>query len=191
MSKPNSKTRKTVAKKSPAPKSYAKKPVAKTPAKTKPQRAKSAPSSPRLRSVPLPADNSAHKFVLQPFSPTSQVDQTPAFEFLGELPESYGTRRLFLAARDPRWLYAYWDFTWQQLRDAEQEAPDGKIFLQIFIPGQERVQQIHIFPGSREWYLPVHRHDLSSGIGILPPGWLLSSASPFRRNPDTPGQSLP
>jgi len=157
MPKPNSKPRKTVAKKSPPPKSVAKKSAGKDSVKKGLPRTKAAPSSPRLRRVPLPVDNSAHKFVLQPFSPASQVDQTPAFEFLGELPESYGTRRLFLAARDPRWLYAYWDFTWQQLRDAEQESPDGKIFLQIFIPGQERVQQIHIFPGSREWYLPVHR----------------------------------
>jgi hypothetical protein len=29
--------------------------------------------------------------------------------------------------------------------------------LQDFIPGRERIHQIHIFPGSREWYLPVHR----------------------------------
>jgi hypothetical protein len=76
---------------------------------------------------------------------------------LGELPESYGTRRIFLAARDPRWLYAYWDFSWQQLRDAEQESPGGKVFLQIYIPGAERVHQIQVFPGSKEWYLPVHR----------------------------------
>src|SRR5205823_14954280 len=33
----------------------------------------------------------------------------------GELPESYGTKRLLLAARDPRWLYAHWDLTREQL----------------------------------------------------------------------------
>ncbi|MCX6935079.1 MAG: DUF4912 domain-containing protein [Verrucomicrobia bacterium] len=115
------------------------------------------PATPQLRLEPLPIDPSAHKFVLQPFSPGSNEPELPSFDQLGELPESYGTRRLFLAARDPRWLYAYWDFTWQQMRDAEQEAPNGQIFLQVFIPGQERVHQIHVFPGSREWYLPVHR----------------------------------
>ena len=112
---------------------------------------------PRLRSHPLPVEPSAHKFVLQPFSPAAPEPEQPAYEYLGELPESYGTRRLFLAARDPRWLYAYWDFSWQQLRDAEQESPEGKVFLQVFIPGSERVHQIQVFPGSREWYLPVHR----------------------------------
>ena len=114
-------------------------------------------SAPRLRESPLPVDQSAHKFVLQPFSPAAPEPELPAFEYLGELPESYGTRRMFLAARDPRWLYAYWDFSWQQLRDAEQESPEGKVFLQVFIPGSERVHQIQVFPGSKEWYLPVHR----------------------------------
>ena len=157
MPKPSSKPRKTAAKTTPARKPKA----SKTPAKTASRKgaAKTRPpgSAPRLRSVPIPVDNSAHKFVLQPFNPAGSGDSVPDFEFLGELPESYGTRRLFLAARDPRWLYAYWDFTWQQLREAEQESPEGKIFLQVFIPGHERVHQIHIFPGSREWYLPVHR----------------------------------
>jgi hypothetical protein len=114
-------------------------------------------SSPHLRTQPLPLNPTAHKFVLQPWSPTTNEPEPPSFEHLGELPESYGSRRLFLTARDPRWLYAYWDFTWQQLRDAEQESPTGQIFLQVFIPGQERIHQIHIFPGSKEWYLPVHR----------------------------------
>jgi hypothetical protein len=114
-------------------------------------------TAPRLRAQPLPLDPATHKFVLQPFSPSTKESEPPSFEQLGELPESYGSRRLFLTARDPRWLYAYWDFTWQQLRDAEQESPSGQIFLQVFIPGRERIHQIHIFPGSREWYLPVHR----------------------------------
>ena len=100
--------------------------------------------APRLRESPLPVDQSAHKFVLQPFTPSAPEPELPAYEYLGELPESYGTRRLFLAARDPRWLYAYWDFSWQQLRDAEQESPEGKVFLQIYIPGAERVHQIHL-----------------------------------------------
>jgi uncharacterized protein len=28
-----------------------------------------------------------------------------------ELPEAYGTQQLFLTARDPHWLFAYWDLT--------------------------------------------------------------------------------
>ena len=73
-------------------------------------------SSPHLRTQPLPLNPTAHKFVLQPWSPTTNEPEPPSFEYLGELPESYGSRRLFLTARE-----------------------------------------IHIFPGSKEWYLPVHR----------------------------------
>ena len=134
------------------------KPVPALAKKITPKRvAQKTSTAPRLRAQPLPLDPAAHKFVLQPFCPSTKESEPPSFEQLGELPESYGSRRLFLTARDPRWLYAYWDFTWQQLRDAEQESPSGQIFLQVFIPGRERIHQIHIFPGSREWYLPVDR----------------------------------
>ena len=152
MPRPPSKTKKAATKKAGSAKNGApKKPALK---KKSPMAGSPAP---RLRESPLPVDQSAHKFVLQPFTPSAPEPELPAYEYLGELPESYGTRRLFLAARDPRWLYAYWDFSWQQLRDAEQESPEGKVFLQIYIPGAERVHQIQVFPGSKEWYLPVHR----------------------------------
>ena len=116
MPKPTSKTRKRVIQNAGKPKNGAPK---KGPAKKSAVASTSSP--PRLRESPLPVDQSAHKFVLQPFTPSAPEPELPAYEYLGELPESYGTRRLFLAARDPRWLYAYWDFSWQQLRDAEQE----------------------------------------------------------------------
>ena len=152
MPKPSSKTKKSAAKKAESPKSVG----SKRPSPKKKRGSETATIS-RLRESALPVDQSAHKFVLQPFTPSAPEPELPAYEYLGELPESYGTRRLFLAARDPRWLYAYWDLSWQQLRDAEQESPGGKVFLQIYIPGAERVHQIQIFPGSKEWYLPVHR----------------------------------
>ena len=122
MPKTPQKTKKPAAKKS----SPAKKPVA-TKSVSKKKTETSSAAFPRLRENPLPVDQSAHKFVLQPFTPSAPEPEIPAYEYLGELPESYGTRRLFLAARDPRWLYAYWDLSWQQLRDAEQESPEGKV----------------------------------------------------------------
>ena len=136
MPKSAPKTKKPVGKKAvPLKGDGAKKPVStKKRTETKPT------SSPRLRESPLPVDQSAHKFVLQPFTPSAPEPELPAFEFLGELPESYGTRRLFLAARDPRWLYAYWDFSWQQLRDAEQanrELAAGMARLRQALAGQQ------------------------------------------------------
>jgi len=112
---------------------------------------------PRLRNNPIPVSPSSHPFTLPSFLPKPTSHPTPHFEFLGDLPESYGTRRLFLTPRDPHTLFAYWDFTHDQILQAEKEAADGKVFLQIFTPGKERVHQIHVTPGSREWFFPTHR----------------------------------
>ncbi len=112
---------------------------------------------PRLRKSPLPIRPDTHPFTLPSLLPQPIAPYVPDFESLGQLPESYGTRRLFLTARDPQTLFAYWDFTRDQLLEAEREASDGKIYLQVFSPGKERVHQIHISPGSREWFLPTQR----------------------------------
>ena len=125
--------------------------------KVSPRASKKKVSLPRLRQTPIPIDPASHPFTLPSFLSKPVVPYVPEFESLGELPESYGTRRLFLTARDPQTLFAYWDFTRDQLLEAEREASDGKIYLQVFSPGKERVHQIHISPGSREWFLPTQR----------------------------------
>jgi hypothetical protein len=131
-----------------------KSPSKKRPPKTAPARKSTEPT---LRKSPIPIHPTKNLFPLPSFLPGNPSPGFPEYDFLGDLPESYGTRRLFLTARDPRCLFAYWDFTWHQLRDAEKESPEGKVYLQIYIHGRERVHQIHIHPGSREWYLPVDR----------------------------------
>lgn len=111
---------------------------------------------PSLRLEPLPIDTSAHKFELT--QPSSE-QEPPAYEDLGEIPHNYGTKKLFLAARDGQWLFAYWDLTWDQMKEAESSAHDGKIFLQIYHADGGRVQQIHLHPGAREWCLNVNEPD--------------------------------
>ena len=81
----------------------------------------------------------------------------PAYEFLGQLPDSYGTRKLFLVARDPQLVFAYWDFDFAQYQDAANAAHDGKIFLELYVPGEGRVQQIHVWDSHKNWYLQVNR----------------------------------
>ena len=56
----------------------------------------------------------------------------PAAPAGGELPESYGTQQLFLAARDPHWLYAYWDFSREQLKKYNGLSTDGHLVLRIY-----------------------------------------------------------
>jgi len=74
-----------------------------------------------------------------------------------ELPESYGTQQLFLAARDPHWLYAHWDFSREQLKKYNTLAADGHLILRVYrgAADGEPLTQIHLHPESRTWFVPV------------------------------------
>jgi hypothetical protein len=77
----------------------------------------------------------------------------------GDLPESYGTKRLFLTARDPHWLYAHWDLTREQQNLLNGESTDGHLILRIFtgkIEGHP-AYEIHVHPDSRHWFAHVER----------------------------------
>ncbi len=109
----------------------------------------SSPSSPSpAMPAPQPPQNGTAK-------------DLPAYEFLGYLPDSYGTKKLFLVARDPHILFAYWDLSPVQYQEAARAAHDGKVFLEVYVPGEGRVQQIHIWDTHRNWYLQVNRPDTS------------------------------
>jgi hypothetical protein len=77
----------------------------------------------------------------------------------GELPASYGTRKLFLTARDPHWLYANWDLTPAQQRELNAASTDGHLILRIYggkIEGHP-AYEIHVHPESRHWFAHVER----------------------------------
>src|SRR5438067_1140986 len=57
-------------------------------------------------------EGDAHKYDVTREVAPAVAGPMPAFENLGELPASYHEAVLFLTARDPRWLFAYWDFDW-------------------------------------------------------------------------------
>src|SRR5262249_1713606 len=60
-------------------------------------------------SVALPASEPVQKHIPPaPSLPSVPKTVEPA------LPQSYGTGKLVLMARDPHWLYAHWDLTAQQ-----------------------------------------------------------------------------
>jgi len=44
-------------------------------------------------------------------------------ENFGPLPATYRHDTLFLTARDPRWLFSYWDFDWDRI--AADEMREG------------------------------------------------------------------
>jgi hypothetical protein len=84
----------------------------------------------------------------------------PAQSFSGgELPEAYGTKKLFLTARDPHWLYAHWDLTREQQLELNGASTDGHLILRIFtgkIEGHP-AYEIHVHPESRHWFAHVER----------------------------------
>jgi hypothetical protein len=94
----------------------------------------------------------------------------PAQSFSGgELPESYGTKKLFLTARDPHWLYANWDLTSGQQKELNAASTDGHLILRIFagkIEGHP-VYEIHVHPESRHWFAHVERagHSYAAELG--------------------------
>src|SRR5258708_3686940 len=108
--------------------------------------AESSASSPSP-AVPVPAQ----------IPPLAKPQELPAYEFLGYLPDSYGTKKLFLVARDPHILFAYWDLSSVQYQEAARAAHDGKVFLEVYVPGEGRVQQIHSWDCHKNWYLQVNR----------------------------------
>ncbi len=77
----------------------------------------------------------------------------------GELPEAYGTKKLFLAARDPHWLYAHWDLTREQQLELNGAAADGHLILRIYIGKIEGhpTSEIHVHPESRHWFAHVEQ----------------------------------
>ncbi len=89
--------------------------------------------------------------------PTPSAAQVPRVEDSGELPEAYGTRQLFLTARDPHWLYARWDLTREQQRKYNAMSADRHLVLRIFVDDAkgEPFSQIHVHPESNHWFAHV------------------------------------
>ncbi|MEM6822636.1 MAG: DUF4912 domain-containing protein [Verrucomicrobiota bacterium] len=115
-------------------------------------------SDPKLRNEPAYLDTSAHKFELEPPNLASRKENSvPEYENLGELPSSYGTQKLYLTARNPFWLFVYWDLSFDEIAEAERNAHDNKVFIQVYLADGNRVQQIQITPWSREWMIHINR----------------------------------
>ena len=104
--------------------------------------------------VTPPVGGPGRKYVLSP-APLAQHFETAE----AELPEAYGTRQLFLAARDPHWLYAHWDLTRKQQLYCNARSVDGHPVLRIYageVKGRP-ISEVHVHPESRHWFAHVAR----------------------------------
>ncbi|HWB59655.1 MAG TPA: DUF4912 domain-containing protein [Chthoniobacteraceae bacterium] len=78
-----------------------------------------------------------------------------AYEELGQLPESYGANDIFLIARDPQWLFTYWDIDWSSY--PANAAKDKKVVLKVFSGAGREEAAIEVNPEAKNWYIPVSK----------------------------------
>src|SRR5271156_3772433 len=78
-------------------------------------------------------------------APVAPADKLK-FEDLGTLPTGYG--EMFLIARDPHWLFTYWDF------DYSKFPTPRNLFLEVYRE-DELESTIEINEVARNWYIPV------------------------------------
>lgn len=99
-----------------------------------------------------PVSGSGEKFALGPTPPLDHFDEATA-----ALPDSYGTGRLFLTARDPHWLYAHWDFTMQEQFRYNSRSVDRHLVLRVHEAARpdRHISEIHVHPESRHWFTHV------------------------------------
>ncbi len=106
------------------------------------------------RPSPSAIGGPGQKYALGPVPPAQQFETTEA-----ELPDSYGTRQLFLTARDPHWLYAHWDLTHGQQTRCNTRSADGHLVLRVYAHNMEGhpISEVHVHPESRHWFAHVER----------------------------------
>ena len=85
------------------------------------------------------------------------------------LPSGYNDNRLVLLARDPHWLYAYWDFSAEEISGtltqlgAQEVRPILRVFDVTYIDfngtNAWNHWDIELTPFATNWYIPVPRPD--------------------------------
>ena len=156
--------------------------AAKTPVPPKAKRAAKSGTAPASRSVArrkkieippilLEGDSSTPPEISGPgekfsLGPTPPVQNFPTAE--SELPESYGTKKLFVTARDPHWLYTHWDLTREQQSKLNTKSADGHLVLRIYADKVEGhpLYEIHVHPESRHWFAHVEQAGNSYAVEL-------------------------
>jgi uncharacterized protein len=105
------------------------------------------------RPAAVPVSGPGQRYALGPSPPAERLEPE------GELPDTYGTQQLLLAARDPHWLYAHWDLTRQQQRYFNSLSQDQHLILRVRAEaaGPEAAVEVHVHPESRHWFIHVDR----------------------------------
>jgi len=112
-----------------------------------------------------------------------------------ELPESYGTGKLLLTARDPHTLFAHWDLTNQQQQQYSSLSADGRLALRAYAHAfsNEPAIEVPVQPESRHLFLRVERAGTGyvGELGYYQPGsqWkTVATSAPTTTPSDAPSQ---
>ncbi len=110
----------------------------------------------------LATEADVHKYEAAPMQdvPAASAHE-PAFEDLGSLPASYYEDTIFLVARDPRWLFCYWDFNWTRFPANQHRYHVAQFFLKIRTAAGADETAVEIRPEARNWYVPVSEPNTS------------------------------
>jgi uncharacterized protein len=126
------------------------------------------------------------RYALGPVPPIAQ----PETEV--ELPDSYGTAQLLLAARDPHWLYTHWDLSRKQQLKYNALSRDRHLVLRVYTDAVSTrpSEEVHVHSESRHWFIHVERADTRyvAQLGYYPEsgGWVtISTSGPTLTPPDT------
>jgi len=94
-----------------------------------------------------------------------------------ELPTRYGETKAVLLARDPYWIYAYWEVTPERLSEAraflgEEQERSGTVLRVFQSAGLEEgeprfLYDVEVKPYVTSWYLNVHRPDTAYLVEIV------------------------
>lgn len=110
---------------------------------------------------------------------SGQEPSHPTVEETYTLPQRYGIDRLVLMARDPNWIYAYWEVTHEKyrqkcekhLRNWGLSRPVLRIYNLTLGQGRHKEMDIFISDNTDNWYINISRprHTLMAELGRLFP----------------------
>ena len=113
----------------------------------------------KIPSILLEGDQPVVPPRAEPVAACRALESSASTQAEGELPEAYGTGRLFLMPRDPRCLCAQWDLSAEQLHYHNARAAGQHLVLRVYLEQVHGalVAELHVHPESRHWFVHVDR----------------------------------
>ena len=147
------------------------------------------PGDRRAPGVSPSADDSAFRVSPEPVVENGNDPDVAAEASAGALPDSYGSHAVYLMARDPHSLFAYWDIDWAEAF-REHKPHDRKVHLRITRADGSEETALEVEPMAGSCYVDVTRGDeeYTAEIGYYRPAdvWnSVATSAPVATPPDS------